>query len=113
MPSAVVTRRESLPGCREQGEALKNTLPGGQNLPVVGPASTSIQSTGVLVTEDRLLQWVGALQSPSVVAESFGGDPSQYPAFIRGECGECHGKQQSPADETALVWWMQLCKDAY
>ena len=51
-------------------------VPGDQTLPAAGPVSTSSRSTEGLVTEDRLLQLVGALQSLRVVVESFDGDPA-------------------------------------
>ena len=58
-------------------------VPGDQTLPATGSTSTSSQSTEGMVTKDRLMQLVGALQSPRVVIEPFDGDPAKYPSFVR------------------------------
>ena len=80
--SAAVTRKPLL----DAGDKVRHWgihVPSDQTLPAADPVSTSSRSTEGLVTEDRLLQLVGALQSPRVVMELFDGDPAQYPAFIR------------------------------
>ena len=61
--SAVVARKESLPETSNMERHWGIHVHSGQTLPAPGPASTSSRSTRGLVTEDRLLQLVGALQS--------------------------------------------------
>ena len=58
-------------------------VPGDQTLPATGSTSTSSQSTECVVTKDKLMRLVGALQSPRVVIELFNGDPAKYPSFVR------------------------------